>query len=605
MNSQTPSPALLAGRRALDGLPNVHVLTDWTWSPQAHKWVLHVRLTTPADLKGLIPPSTEWYVLVDAEYPLGQIKFFPSKLNSIQVTFPHQHFNGAGGSDSPWRSGDLCLDTHLRILGRFDIELYDEHRRLEWHFRRALGWLEDASSSRLAVDGDPFELPDFQLDSAICTVAFSESRETFALWQSLSNTCGIVELRRPSLWRRVLVVRRFLSLEKQELVPTLWGTAIEQSKDADEPITGAWLRLNSVPVLEPWQAPSTWGELRAACRDQGIDVLLRKCVNSFRNGKPLLVMLGFAIPEKVGASPILMHWLPLWIPAVAAGDVPGFRNSEKSHWLRDSSQVFGQGRKIDWQKSENWDNGQISTRGRLNDAITSKRVLVIGAGAIGAAIAELLVRSGVRELTIIDGDTLEVGNLSRHTLGIGHVGESKSLAVAGRLNKASPHATVRGMNDHFPPRAKEDFEWLQEQNLVVDCTGNDQALHQVEQFPWRYADFFFSISVGFRARRLFFYAQRSRFTVGTFQRSMRPWLMEELGAAEREGLPREAVGCWHPVFPARSDEIWLMSSAAIPMLESYISGNTANPALIVFEKVLTDGPVRYIQHVTEIPDATQ
>ena len=283
MDSQTPSPALLAGRRALDELPNVRVLTDWAWSPQAHKWVLHVRLTAPVDLKGLIPPSTEWYVLVDAEYPLGQIKFFPSNLNSTQVTFPHQHFNGEGDPDTPWRSGGLCLDTNLRILGRFDDETYDEHRRLEWHFRRALGWLEDASSSRLTVDGDPFELPDFPSHGAICMVAFSESRETCALWQSLRNTCGIVELRRPSLWSRVLVVRRFLSLEKQELVPTVWGTAIEQSKDSGEPITGAWLRLNSVPVLDPWQAPYTWGELRASCKGQSIDVLLRKCVNSFRN----------------------------------------------------------------------------------------------------------------------------------------------------------------------------------------------------------------------------------------------------------------------------------------------------------------------------------
>ena len=216
----------------------------------------------------------------------------------------------------------------------------------------------------------------------------------------------------------------------------------------------------------------------------------------------------------------------------------------------------------------------------------------------------MLVRSGVRELTIIDGDTLEVGNLSRHTLGIENIGESKSNALADRLNKASPHARVRGVNQHFPPRTEQDSAWLQEQNLIVDCTGNDHVLYLVEHFPWRCADAFFSISVGFRARRMFFYAERSHLTFGAFQQAIQPWLVAELGEAEAEGLPREAVGCWHPVFPARSDEIWLMSSAAIPMLESYISGNTSRPTLIIFEKVLTDGSVTYVQHATEVPDAT-
>ena len=89
---------------------------------------------------------------------------------------------------------------------------------------------------------------------------------------------------------------------------------------------GAWIRLNSVPVLDPWQAPFTWGELRSACKAQSLDSLLRKCVSSFRNGKSLLIMLGFAIPEKFGGIPLLMHWLPFWIPAVAAGSIPGFRD---------------------------------------------------------------------------------------------------------------------------------------------------------------------------------------------------------------------------------------------------------------------------------------
>jgi alanine dehydrogenase len=41
------------------------------------------------------------------------------------------------------------------------------------------------------------------------------------------------------------------------------------------------------------------------------------------------------------------------------------------------------------------------------------RVLLIGAGSVGSNAAEMLVRSGVREFTIVDFDVVEPANLSR------------------------------------------------------------------------------------------------------------------------------------------------------------------------------------------------
>lgn len=603
MNPDVPSPELLTGRRALDGISGVQLLTDWKWNSQVQRWVLHVRLTVPVDPKGMIPSSTEWYVLVDQEYPQGPIRFFPSKLKSIQITFPHQIYNGEGDPETPWRSGYLCLDTNLKILGRADFEPYNAHHRLEWHFRRALGWLEDASRGQLAVNGDSFELPHFPGETPSLTIAFSECNETYKTWQTLENTCGIVEFRRALCSPHRLLVKRFLSLGNEELVRTAWGTSIERSEDTGGTIMGIWLRLKTLPVLKPWQAPQSWGELRSACDSSGIDNLLRKCVDHFRNGKQLLLILGFAIPENIGGSPILMHWLTLRTSPVAVGDVPGFRNSKEGHWLWDRTHVFGKAEKLHWQSSENWHSSQISTRGRLHSSITGQRVLVIGAGAVGAATAELFVRSGVRDLTIIDGDSLEIGNLSRHTLGLKQVGEFKSRSVADRLNKASPHASVRGLNEYFPPRAEQDFQFVQGQNVIVDCTGNDHVLYDIEHFPWQSATVFFSISLGLHARRLFFYAQAGHLTFSIFQAAIQPWLKKELDEVQKEGLPREAIGCWHPAFPARADEVWLMSSAAIPMVESYIAQSQNKPTLIVLEKVVKDGLVSYIPQVEEVLNA--
>lgn len=56
----------------------------------------------------------------------------------------------------------------------------------------------------------------------------------------------------------------------------------------------------------------------------------------------------------------------------------------------------------------------IGTEGqkRLNDS----KAIIIGAGALGTASAEMLVRAGVGSVTILDRDYIEWSNLQRQQL---------------------------------------------------------------------------------------------------------------------------------------------------------------------------------------------
>lgn len=134
---------LRAGRRALDGMPGVAILRDWAWDASTETWVLWCRLTATLSTGDLVPPETDWYVLVDSAYPWGTITFYPAKERGLAQTFPHQNYNGAGPVGVPWRQGDPCLDTSVRTLGRhgYDSEPYGVHERLRWRFQRALDWL--------------------------------------------------------------------------------------------------------------------------------------------------------------------------------------------------------------------------------------------------------------------------------------------------------------------------------------------------------------------------------------------------------------------------------------------------------------------------------
>jgi hypothetical protein len=61
-------------------------------------------------------------------------------------------------------------------------------------------------------------------------------------------------------------------------------------------------------------------------------------------------------------------------------------------------------------------------------------VLLIGAGSVGSNSAEMLVRSGVRRLTVVDFDSVEPANLSRTVYTGADLGELKTAALASRLS---------------------------------------------------------------------------------------------------------------------------------------------------------------------------
>ena len=108
-------------------------------------------------------------------------------------------------------------------------------------------------------------------------------------------------------------------------------------------------------------------------------------------------MLGFPIPEHVGEKLSHMHWQALQLPILSFGTktAKGFRTNEAGYWQRDRTELFKGSAGINWRHSENWHPEQLGTRGKLPTQITSANILLLGAGALGATLAEQLVRAGV------------------------------------------------------------------------------------------------------------------------------------------------------------------------------------------------------------------
>jgi len=588
-----PPEILLAARRALDELNSVVLLKDWEWNEHVEKWVLHCRISIDSLSNSLISQSTDWYILVDSEYPWGNIQFYPAKEGGITKTFPHQMFNSDSISKVPWRTGAICVTTDQHLLARhgYEIEPFDPYESLSWHFQRAIDWLQAASTNSLVNAGDPFELPHFPLSEST-KIVFSENPESLKQWQSISDLVGLVDLSFLRQKPDILFVKTFHSTQGKGLITPNWGAVMEGIEE--EPTKGIWIRLSTPPVLPPWQVPKTWGDFRRVCHMQGsdLDTLLKEVLRFLRDGKPHVLLLGFPIPKQVGSFPHQMHWQPALIPVLSKGTktADGFRPNENGYWQRDRTVLLHKDVDLQWINSENWHPDQISTRGKLSEKITTKKVLIIGAGAIASAIAEMLVRGSVYDPKILDSDVLTIGNLTRHTLDLQYLQVSKSLGIANRLNFVSPHARVEAVHDDFPPKDEVQRDTLQQFEVILDCTGNDAVLHRLESFAWKSTKTFFSISLGLAGKRLFLFAsQGNKFPHTIFREELNPWLQQELQEYEDQQLPREGIGCWNPVFPARSDDIWMLASIAVKHMESLLKSPIFNPNLTVFEQIYEDG----------------
>jgi molybdopterin/thiamine biosynthesis adenylyltransferase len=82
------------------------------------------------------------------------------------------------------------------------------------------------------------------------------------------------------------------------------------------------------------------------------------------------------------------------------------------------------------------------------EKLKSARVVVFGLGGLGGVICEILVRSGILNLTLIDKDTFDVSNLNRQIYATQEtIGRLKTESTRDALLNINPHLNL-SMYDH-------------------------------------------------------------------------------------------------------------------------------------------------------------
>ena len=98
--------------------------------------------------------------------------------------------------------------------------------------------------------------------------------------------------------------------------------------------------------------------------------------------------------------------------------------------------------------------------------IQNTKVLIIGLGGVGGYALECFVRSGIKDVTIIDYDSIDESNLNRQIISnSNNIGLNKVLEAEKRAKKINPNINVIAVNkcvteDNIDDILKEKFDYV-------------------------------------------------------------------------------------------------------------------------------------------------
>ena len=120
------------------------------------------------------------------------------------------------------------------------------------------------------------------------------------------------------------------------------------------------------------------------------------------------------------------------------------------------------------QTSSMFARNRIYITGEQQERISRAKILLAGAG-LGSVIAESMLRIGFQNITVIDGDKVELSNLNRQNYTRGDIGNDKVHSLKKRLKEINPSANIRVENI-----------FLTEENLQQYINDFDIAVNTID-----------------------------------------------------------------------------------------------------------------------------
>ena len=122
-----------------------------------------------------------------------------------------------------------------------------------------------------------------------------------------------------------------------------------------------------------------------------------------------------------------------------------------------------------YQENEIFGRTQLLIGTKAMEKICSTRVILFGVGGVGSWCAESLVRSGIRQLTLVDSDFISPSNINRQLPATtSTVGQAKVDVLKTRLLTINPHAEITAIQVAYTAETNQLFQ-LDSYDYIIDA----------------------------------------------------------------------------------------------------------------------------------------
>ncbi|GJN63028.1 TPA: tRNA threonylcarbamoyladenosine dehydratase [Elizabethkingia anophelis] len=104
------------------------------------------------------------------------------------------------------------------------------------------------------------------------------------------------------------------------------------------------------------------------------------------------------------------------------------------------------------------------------EKLKKSSILIVGMGGVGSFAAEFIARSGVGNLTIVDGDIIDITNINRQLPALhSTVGDDKVELMARRILDINPELNLTRINEFLNPERMEEVIQAGNFDYILDC----------------------------------------------------------------------------------------------------------------------------------------
>jgi hypothetical protein len=519
----------------------------------------YAEITNPFDNDGLnlkgkilisfdeLDKPLEFEVIIGPQYPFKSydtesIKF----LNNNLLEYNHVMADGT-----------ICIHTSHSIKLKDKIQI-DFLSLKNWVIRYYINKDNDNHYEHLIV-------PDLPIDEGYYSFIFTDVKHEFK-----KGDYGLIKLSQINdgqLNEKLVsnfITQSFADQYGKELALCNWSSNYKNHKKTSQ---GIFLFVDESPSIYNRFLFQDWNQFEEMFTQDFLD-FLHATEKMYIAKKLRDKLLPFFIGYKISDSEI--HWQ---VAMLKIGDFPIYGITNGKVWQTALKEGI-----INWTKTRNSSYHYFFGRGTFCPKLASKRILVIGVGAIGSCVARTLVKGGIKQIDLADYDIKEPENVSRSEYHFFTGITEKVHELGDGLSLLSPFVEVGHVNQKYfeyiskvlykEVEAKKEFEaFLDSYDLIFDCTTDNDLMYVLDSLNLKTE--LINLSITNHAKDL----------VCSFSPNIYSFVTTQYADVLDNDIEDlyNPTGCWSPTFKASYNDIAVLVQYALKQINlTYDKGISKN-----------------------------